>query len=318
MGRFLHGLSIILTLALASGPARAADSCENRLADLETVRRNMTQTTGHQTFWRGLNQYANLFKPDFLPIILANRHRPDFHWVDIGGGIGAALLESFAIDNLETRATMLVDYESLEVEGQHRVTLISIEDIFGKILFDEVEAERVLNEFLVAGGAFTEERKRREVRGHLRDFRAYRHIYEQRKGRFVSLSGRAFEDIPEGEIEPADLISDLYGGFTYSPRKFEVLRKAHDRLKPGGRAYHYGPEPYLLLGGREVPLPEYLDQNPIPGVMVKRLNFSVMIEIRQGDPRTREGLLELERRFTFQRLLPSLGGDPPHALYRLR
>lgn len=49
--------------------------------------------------------------------------------------------------------------------------------------------------------------------------------------------GRFFEDIPADEFTPADLITDLYGVASYSPRVDEVLRRYHMLLKPGGQAY---------------------------------------------------------------------------------
>lgn len=50
-------------------------------------------------------------------------------------------------------------------------------------------------------------------------------------------SGRFFEDIPVDEFKPTDLITDLYGIASYSPRVDEVLRRYHTLLKPGGQAY---------------------------------------------------------------------------------
>jgi len=50
-------------------------------------------------------------------------------------------------------------------------------------------------------------------------------------------TGRYFEDIPDAEISRADIITDLYGVMSYSPRVDEVLRKYHKILKTDGKAY---------------------------------------------------------------------------------
>lgn len=49
--------------------------------------------------------------------------------------------------------------------------------------------------------------------------------------------GRLFEEIPTHEIPKADIITDLYGVATYSPRYEQVLSKYHEVLKVGGKAY---------------------------------------------------------------------------------
>lgn len=51
------------------------------------------------------------------------------------------------------------------------------------------------------------------------------------------ITGRFFEDIPPGEIEPANVITDLYGFFSYSGRKDEILRREIELLAPGGHLY---------------------------------------------------------------------------------
>lgn len=49
--------------------------------------------------------------------------------------------------------------------------------------------------------------------------------------------GKYFEQIPTDEFAKADLITDLYGVASYSPRFDQVLSKYHEILKPGGKAY---------------------------------------------------------------------------------
>lgn len=50
-------------------------------------------------------------------------------------------------------------------------------------------------------------------------------------------SGKLFEQIPISEFKPADIITDLFGVSAYSPQIDEVLRRYHQILKPGGKAY---------------------------------------------------------------------------------
>ncbi len=60
-------------------------------------------------------------------------------------------------------------------------------------------------------------------------------------GKLKVLTGRFFEDIPNGEIGGADLILDRLGVLAYSPRIDDVLRKYTELLKDDGALYiHLG------------------------------------------------------------------------------
>lgn len=67
--------------------------------------------------------------------------------------------------------------------------------------------------------------------------------------------GRLFENIATDEIAKADIITDLYGVATYSPRFEQVLSKYHAILKTGGKAY-------IFLGYIEKPYSgEWVENN---------------------------------------------------------
>jgi SAM-dependent methyltransferase len=60
------------------------------------------------------------------------------------------------------------------------------------------------------------------------------------------LSGKYLEEIPSEKIGKADLITDVYGPFAYSPRPEVVLQKYFDLLKPSGEAYIFLGTSYTL------------------------------------------------------------------------
>ena len=67
-------------------------------------------------------------------------------------------------------------------------------------------------------------------------------------GRFEYRDEKMIEEYPPGSIEKADLVTDVYGPFYYSPDPSLVLHTYVDLLKPGGVALiHYNT---VLEGGK--------------------------------------------------------------------
>lgn len=57
------------------------------------------------------------------------------------------------------------------------------------------------------------------------------------KGEFEYRAGWAEEILKEIPTGSVDMVVDLWGGFTYSPNKVEILQEIYRILKPGGRAF---------------------------------------------------------------------------------
>lgn len=89
------------------------------------------------------------------------------------------------------------------------------------------------------------------------------------------ISGKTIEElnIKNDRINPADLITDLFGAFSYSPQIDQVLFQQISMLKLGGQLFVYTP---LLMQikildhhGNKIPIHRWL--NSIPGVRVSSL-----------------------------------------------
>lgn len=124
------------------------------------------------------------------------------------------------------------------------------------------------------------------------------------------LSGRFFEDIPNEEIKRADIITDLYGVMSYSPRVDKVLSKYHATLKKGGRAYiflgDYIETPDFSISLRAMPHQEMGWDAPFALSKVKKKNgervsllewvmflpgFRARLEANQVEPTSTAGVL---------------------------
>lgn len=241
-------------LAPAESRADIVSACAKLLAPKPWLsHKAVVQLQTHsdnQTADRGLIAYQKLVRTD--SVLQANRLNPDFHWMDVGGGVGLAALESFYFESS-------VDWEMhsrrgpWELSGRHRATVISVQDLFTKYFYFN---PRLLDERVAVNiGKWLEARDRLTASGQ------YRY-----------LTGKFFEDPAMDEnLEPADLITDVFGAFSYSENKFEILVKMFRLLKPGGRIRIFTHLPIVeIFDGegvvRNVPLEQYLKLHPIPGM----------------------------------------------------
>ena len=161
---------------------------------------------------REFSNYAELFPQSFLTDI--SRLKSQNHWLDAGSG------EGFAVEDIHNEMVLHVESFLKNAEAsywQPRRILLNTKAVS--------EAAEALNfksssdKPKITGVAFKMERKAPEIPGV--EFK----------------TGRYFEDIPDAEISRADIITDLYGVMSYSPRVDEVLRKYHKILKTDGKAY---------------------------------------------------------------------------------
>lgn len=147
--------------------------------------------------------------------------------------------------------------------------------------------------------------------------------------------GKYFEALPTNDIQKADIITDLYGVASYSPRVEQVLSKYHAILKPGGKAY-------IFLGFVTKPNAESLARSetreaPFVHSQVKKLNGEVVSLVNwvmslpgfkakletQGNPNSRFPIpttLVLEKteessQIPFLRLVGSDFNTPPKRQY---
>ena len=120
--------------------------------------------------------------------------------------------------------------------------------------------------------------------------------------------GRFFEDIPVEEFPRTDLISDVFGVASYSPKLLEVLRHYHRILKPGGRAYifmgdYVEPSETGDFQGWDAPFAQSRVKLPTGSQitllewMKKISGFQISLESRRVDqkPRYRNGISSLLR-----------------------
>lgn len=88
------------------------------------------------------------------------------------------------------------------------------------------------------------------------------------------LQGKYFDEIPDSEFEKADLITDMYGIFSYSHQKDEVLRRIIPKLKSDGEwMIYYGAQSectILKKNGEKQKLFEWLKS--IPGIEVESIS----------------------------------------------
>ena len=70
-------------------------------------------------------------------------------------------------------------------------------------------------------------------------------------GRFKYMSGRFLGDYHPGEIEPADVVTDVYGAISYSPDLSGSVEQAGGMLKPGGQLFTIIQTRLETIGSRE-------------------------------------------------------------------
>lgn len=260
---------------------------QNRLDCLGAFER-LSQMIGENHFEtrRDFENYARFFPQSFLDSI--SHLRSEGHWIDAGSGEGFAVedfFKNYFLDPARLQA---------KAEGDHwsgrRTLLNSNEIIEAATRLNYVSSE---NKPQVTAVTFAMER-----------------TPPQTSSKLTFKTGRFFEEIPNSEFARADIITDLFGVASYSPRLDDVLRKYHELLKLSGRAYvfigDYIETPDAAGGysntrvgepgwdapfaqsrvrqknGDTVPLIEWL-QN-LPG-------FKVTVEHRRVEQKTRSGVV---------------------------
>lgn len=161
---------------------------------------------------RDFEKYSELFPSSFL-IKLSNLKR-DGHWIDAGSGEGFALQDLFNRTVIDEAATLKNAEPSFWRPRKVVVDPEVIREAASKLNFREQEDKP-----RITGVTYKMLRSDPEI------------------SNLKIKTGRFFEDIPLTEFSEADLITDLYGVISYTPRLDEVLRRYHQLLKPAGRAY---------------------------------------------------------------------------------
>ncbi|NBT57623.1 hypothetical protein EBT16_02450 [bacterium] len=202
---FLISLSaIFFHLSVLADPGRHCPESFEKLTQL--VDRNFFETR------RDFEKYTELFPPSFLSHL--SNLKSDGHWLDAGSG------EAFALQDFFNQT--VIDEPSFTKNAESSFWRPR------KIVLDP----ELLHEFASRLNAQTPEEKPRVTGVSYKMLRADPQIPN------LKLKiGRFFEDIPLSEFSPADLITDLYGVISYTPRLDEVLRRYHQLLKDSGRAY---------------------------------------------------------------------------------
>ena len=161
---------------------------------------------------RNFEKYAELFPQSFLSRI--SHLKSEGHWIDAGSGEGFALQDLFSQTVIEPEKVLR---EAASSFWRARRIVIDPEPLR--------ESAQRLN--------FREPEDKPEITGV-----TYKMVRpDPAIPKLIFKVGRFFEDIPLGEFSKADLITDLYGVISYSPRLDEVLRRYHALLKDSGRVY---------------------------------------------------------------------------------
>lgn len=200
---------------------------------------------------RDLGEYLSALK--IAPVLYQGSLNPDFHWVDVGGGAGVAVLQSFIRENYNSTGYRYPgEIYTSQITAHHQATVVSYEDLYFKHLLHQDEDVNM---------------RRQRWRPKLMEI----HDRQISKGRLKYISGHFFEDLEQGEVGQADLITDLFGAFSYSKNKFDILRKMISLLKPGGTIVIWTIWPKIKILSEtsdltEVNLKQYLEMVAAPGI----------------------------------------------------
>ncbi|NBV50691.1 hypothetical protein EBR78_05680 [bacterium] len=281
----MRGHSFLLFILLLAFPLEAHG--QNRLGCLGAFER-LSQMIGENHFEtrRDFENYARFFPQSFLDSV--SLLRAEGHWIDAGSGEGFAVedfFKGYVLDPVRLQA---------KAEGDHwsgrRTLLNSNEIIEAATRLNYVASE---NKPKVTAVTFAMERNPPKTSPKL----AFK-------------TGRFLEEIPNSEFSKADIITDLFGVASYSPRLDDVLRKYHDLLKLGGRAYifigDYIETPDAAGGYSNTRVGEPGWDAPFAQSQVKQKNgdnvpliewlrnlpgFQVTVEHRRVEQKTRPGIL---------------------------
>jgi len=249
-GTKIKAFIVWLLFFYACGAAHAKLPCAQALAKLDRLIQSNTFEVR-----RDIYHYTELFPQTFIEQ-LASLKKED-HWIDAGSG------EGFAVEDLMNKTVL--DSPSL---------LQQMEPSFRKprrVRVDSRALEAVANK--INGHDISEKPQVTAVAVKME-----RPPPQKEKLQFKT--GRYFEDIPNEEFSPGDMITDLYGVMSYSPKVDEVLRKYHRILKMNGRAYifigDYVPAPRVSSFLRVLQVGESGWDAPFAKSQVKRKDGSTV------------------------------------------
>lgn len=215
---------LFLALFLQSAAwATGAFPCAAALAKLD----RLVQSNAFEVR-RDIYQYAELFPQSFLDRL--SSLKGEGHWLDAGSG------EGFAVEDLMNRTVL--DFPSL---------ISQMEPSFRKPRKVEADPKALEVAANALNGRDVDEKPR------ITAIALKMERKPPQRERLEFKTGRYFEDIPTDEMAPVDLITDLYGVMSYSPKIDEALRKYHSLLKTKGKAY-------IFLG-------DYLEATPTTGIL---------------------------------------------------
>ena len=206
-GTKIKAFIVWLLFFYACGAAHAKLPCAQALAKLDRLIQSNTFEVR-----RDIYHYTELFPQTFIEQ-LASLEKED-HWIDAGSG------EGFAVEDLANKTVL--DSPSL---------LQQMEPTFRKPRRVKVNSEALRAAADKLNGKDTSEKPQITAV----TVKMERTPPQMEKVKFKT--GRYFEDIPNEEFSPGDMITDLYGVMSYSPKVDKVLRKYHRILKMNGRAY---------------------------------------------------------------------------------
>ncbi|NDC25090.1 MAG: hypothetical protein EB078_10885 [Proteobacteria bacterium] len=200
-------IGVALFFSLLGKAHETTQSCVNALENLNRhICRNFFETR------RDFARYAEAFPATVLRDL--SLMSPDGHWIDAGSGEGFAIQDFFNGKIFDVEAVLKnAQPSSWRPRRLHLDSKTLIES--SKLLHGKRPGERGY----VTGVTFKMERTPPQI------------------DKLTVHTGQFFEDIPTHSFAPADVITDLYGVMSYSPRVDEGLRSYHQLLKEGGRAY---------------------------------------------------------------------------------
>ena len=232
----LHALAEKVSLALGGPDTPAAQ--QYRARQQAASNRFITN--------RDYTSYAQHLK-DLGPAFLEHLARlgPDSHWIDFGCGEGAALRSYFARRDPANRAAWDKLPEPIRrmaeaaIRAKARVTGITVSSEPGKP-YDKQGNPFALRSGLKAG----------------------------RAGKRLRIIRENLEKIEDETLGKADLITDIWGAFSYTNDPMAVLQRYIDRLNVGGAAYIYT-DSVAMHGEYGKLIGSWLVRQSIPGLTVE-------------------------------------------------
>lgn len=251
---FLTAVYVMVAGAGIALPSSTDDACREALDPLSP---SLNGHVNHNAFQTGrpLGSYAELLPVEFVRALVALG--PEDHWLDAGCGEGLATIQYLEGRKDNSDSDYGVGPESRE----------PLERLNDRPVEQRARTTGVTYKFKTDSWAA--------------ELAAPRRPALEKTGRGRWLEGRYFEDIPDAEIGPAELITDVFGVLAYAPRLDEVVRKYLRLLRDDGVAFIHLGMPYegmvekniwIWRDSKRLGLVEWLQS--IPGVQARRIEFA--------------------------------------------